>query len=79
MSKTTKQFVLRNLCALAVWFVVITFIIMLYADETDPMPVSIWLRLLISAGIVVFVNIPLVKSIGRIFLNTTPDDPALDD
>ena len=79
MPKFSKQFVLRSLLILTIWFLVITFIIMLYADETDPMPVSIAVRFLISAGIVAFLNIPVVKSIGRIYLNTTPDDADLED
>lgn len=74
-----KKVVLRNLTIFAIWFVVITFLVLIYADETDPMPVSITSRLLIAAGIVGFINIPLVKTIGRIYLNTTPDEDDLDD
>lgn len=70
---------LINLRKLAIWFAVITVVIILYADETDPMPVSIAGRLLIAAGIVIVLNIPFVKAIGRIYLNTKPDDGDLDD
>lgn len=69
----------RHLRLLAIWFVVITVIILLYAEQTEPMPVSIMGRLLIAAGIVVFVNLPFVRAIGRIYLITTPDAPDLDD
>nr|WP_252729717.1 hypothetical protein [Pacificibacter marinus] len=64
---------------LCIWFVVITVIVYLYADDIEPMPVSLFNRLLIAAGIVVFLSIPFVKKIGRIYLNTTPDDADLDD
>ncbi|AML53750.1 hypothetical protein RC74_18870 [Falsihalocynthiibacter arcticus] len=64
---------------MTIWFLVITVIIALYADETDPLPLSIFIRLLIAAGIVIFLNIPFVKAIGRIYLNTTPGDDDLDD
>ncbi|UTH46372.1 hypothetical protein [Loktanella salsilacus] len=62
-----------------IWFAVITVIVLLYADVTDPFPVSVGHRLLIAAGIVVFINLPWVKAIGRIYLRTTPDDGDLDD
>ncbi|WP_236939987.1 hypothetical protein [Falsihalocynthiibacter arcticus] len=57
----------------------IAVIVALYADETDPLPLNISIRLLIAAGIVTFLNIPLVKAIGRVYLNTTPDDGDLED
>ncbi len=79
MSAMSKQGVLRHLRALSIWFVVITVVVALYADNVDPMPVSIVNRLLIAAGIVVFCNLPFVKKIGRIYLNTTPDEGDLDD
>jgi hypothetical protein len=72
-------FSLRSLGKLVIWFVVITVLILLYADETDPLPVSIVDRLLIAASVVVFLNLPIVKAIGRIYLNTTPGDDDLDD
>jgi len=64
---------------LAIWFLVITVVVFLYADDTDPLPVSIISRLLIAAGIVAVLNLPVVTAIGRIYLNTTPDDADLDD
>lgn len=79
VSTGQPQVVLRHLRLLAIWFVVITVIILLYAQETEPMPVSIMGRLLIAAGIVVLVNLPFVRAIGRIYLDTTPDEPDLDD
>jgi hypothetical protein len=74
-----KLFNLRTLRGLVIWFVIITLVIILYADEATPMPLSIADRLLIAAGIVVFLNLPFVKAIGRIYLNTKPDDGDLDD
>ncbi len=53
--------------------------IYLYADDIDRMPVSLLNRLLIAIGIVVFLSIPFIKKIGRIYLNTTPDDGDLED
>ncbi|SFN48110.1 hypothetical protein SAMN04487859_103128 [Roseovarius lutimaris] len=79
MSAISRQYVLRKLQMLCIWFVVITVAIYLYADDNDPMPVSLFDRLLIATGIVVFLSIPFVKKIGRIYLNTTPDDADLDD
>ncbi|WP_354668125.1 hypothetical protein [Pacificibacter marinus] len=79
MSAISRQFILRKLQVLCIWFVVITVIVYLYADDIEPMPVSLFNRLLIAAGIVVFLSIPFVKKIGRIYLNTTPDDADLDD
>ncbi|MDO6723413.1 hypothetical protein Q4560_09060 [Celeribacter halophilus] len=78
MSTPQKQFILRNLRNLVIWFLVITIVIVLYADDINPMPVNIFIRFLIAAGIVVFLNIPFVKAIGRIYLNTTPDDEDLE-
>mgnify|MGYP003680405264 CR=1 FL=1 len=75
----SELFSLRSLGKLVIWFVVITVLILLYADETDPLPVSIVDRLLIAAGVVVFLNLPIVKAIGRIYLNTKPGDDDLDD
>lgn len=79
MSANSKQYVLRKLQLLGIWFVVITVAVHLYSDDLDPMPVSLFSRLLIAAGIVVFLSIPFVKKVGRIYLNTTPDDAGLDD
>ncbi|WP_245667768.1 hypothetical protein [Neptunicoccus sediminis] len=79
MRRPCKKTVISELRALAIWFVVVTVLIYLYADATDPMPVSITSRLLISTGIVAFLNLPFVKAIGRIYLNTTPDDADLED
>lgn len=79
MSAISRQYVLRKLQMLCIWFVVITVAIYLYADDNDLMPVSLFDRLLIATGIVVFLSIPFVKKIGRIYLNTTPDDADLDD
>jgi len=79
VSAISRQYVLRKLQMLCIWFVVITVAIYLYADDNDPMPVSLFDRLLIATGIVVFLSIPFVKKIGRIYLNTTPDDADLDD
>ena len=75
----TSSFILRQLGFVLIWFAVITVIVLLYADVTDPFPVSVGDRLLIAAGIVVFINLPWVKAIGRIYLRTTPDDGDLDD
>lgn len=75
----TSSFILRQLGFVMIWFAVITVIVLLYADVTDPFPVSVGHRLLIAAGIVVFINLPWVKAIGRIYLRTTPDDGDLDD
>lgn len=75
----TSSFILRQLGLILIWFAVITVIVLLYADVTDPFPVSVGHRLLIAAGIVVFINLPWVKAIGRIYLRTTPDDGDLDD
>jgi len=79
VSAISRQYVLRKLQMLCIWFVVITVAIYLYADDNDLMPVSLFDRLLIATGIVVFLSIPFVKKIGRIYLNTTPDDADLDD
>ncbi|WP_237763525.1 hypothetical protein [Falsirhodobacter sp. alg1] len=78
MPTIPKLFILRTLRAIAIWFIVITVIILMYADDVDPMPISIFNRLLIAAGITAFFNIPVVKRIGRIYLNTTPDDGDAD-
>lgn len=43
------------------------------------MPLSVLSRLGIAAAIVAFVNIPLIRKIGHIYLHTTPDDDDLDD
>jgi hypothetical protein len=75
----SPSFILRQLGIVLIWFAVITVIILMYSDETGPFPVSVGHRLLIAAGIVVFVNLPWVKAIGRIYLRTTPDDGDLDD
>jgi len=74
MPNTQKLFVLRTLRAVAIWFLVVTVIISIYADSVDPLPVSIFKRLLIAVGIVIFVNLPVIKAIGRVFRDTTPDD-----
>jgi len=58
---------------------VITVVIYLYADDSDPMPVSLINRLLIATGVIVFLSIPVVQKIGRTYLNTKPDDADLDD
>lgn len=79
MPVNSKRYVLRKLRMLGIWFAVITIIIHLYSDDYDPMPVSLFNRLLVATGIVVFLSIPFVKKIGRIYLNTTPDDADLDD
>ncbi len=79
MPLISRQLVKKNLRALLIWFLVTTFIITLYADELNPLPVSIAGRLAISAAIVAFLNIPFVKAVGRIYLNTTPDDGDLDE
>lgn len=79
MSTPQKQFILRNLRNLIIWFLLITIVIVLYADDINPMPVNLFSRFLIAAGIVITLNIPFVKAIGRIYLNTTPDDADLDD
>ncbi len=79
MSTDHKHFIRHKLQQLAIWFLVITVVIYLYADTTDPIPVTLFSRLLIAAGIVAFLNIPLVKTIGQIYLKTTPDDADLDD
>ncbi|WP_376873626.1 hypothetical protein [Albirhodobacter sp. R86504] len=76
---TSRPVLFRHLRLLAILFLVVTVIIHLYADDADPMPVSTLTRLLIAAGILIVVNLPFVKAIGRIFLNTTPDDGPLDD
>ena len=78
MSSNLKRPMVRYFRSLAVWFLVITVIISLYAESTDPMPVTILTRLMIAAGIVAFLSLPLVRKIGRIYLNTTPDDGDLD-
>ena len=78
MPLISRQLVKKNLRALLIWFLVTTFIT-LYADELNPLPVSIAGRLAISAAIVAFLNIPFVKAVGRIYLNTTPDDGDLDE
>lgn len=79
MSAITRRYVLAKLQLLVIWLVVITVVIFLYADESDPMPVSLLNRLLIAIGIVVFVSLPIVKKIGRIYRDTTPIDDDLDD
>ncbi|MBB3993008.1 membrane protein DedA with SNARE-associated domain [Sulfitobacter undariae] len=79
MPTTQKQFIFRNLRAVAIWFLVVTVLISLYAKSVDPLPVSLLQRLLIAVGIVIFCNIPFVRAIGRIYRDTTPDDGDLDD
>ncbi|WP_394155082.1 hypothetical protein [Loktanella salsilacus] len=71
--------ILRHFGQVLIWFGIITVIIAMYADQISPFPVSIWHRFLIAAGIVVFINLPWVKAIGRIYLRTSPDDGDLDD
>ncbi|MCZ4350927.1 hypothetical protein O4H61_00215 [Roseovarius aestuarii] len=79
MSANSKQYILRKLRLLCIWFVVITVIIHLYSDDSSPMPVSLFNRLLIATGIVIFLSLPFVRKIGQIYLRTTPDDADLDD
>jgi hypothetical protein len=79
VSENSRQYILSKLLLLCIWLVVITVVIYLYADDVDPMPVSLLKRLLIAAGIVVFLSTPFVKKVGRIYLNTTPDDDDLGD
>jgi len=79
VSANSKQYILHKLKLICIWFVVITVVIALYADETNPMPVSLITRFVISASIVAVTSIPFVRKIGRIYLNTTPDDADLDD
>ena len=79
MSAISRQYILSKLQLLCIWFVVITVVIYLYADDSDPMPVSLLNRLLIAAGIVVFLSISFVKKVGGVYLNTNPDDDDLDD
>ena len=75
----SRQYVLGKLRLVAIWFLVLTVIIHLYADPTDPMPVSLVSRLLIALGIVAIASIPLVRKIGRIYRDTPPDDGDLDE
>ncbi|MEL7801681.1 hypothetical protein [Sulfitobacter pontiacus] len=79
MSAISRRNILRKLQLLCIWFIVITVVIYLYADDADPMPVSLLNRLLVAAGVVVFLSIPFVKKVGQIYLSTTPDDGDLDD
>jgi len=69
----------RILLSLAIWFFVVTVVVLIYAKGDDPMPLSFLSRLGIAAGIVAFMNIPLIRKIGHIYLHTTPDDGDLED
>ncbi len=79
MTETPKHPMRRLLISLAVWFLVVTFVVLIYARGDDQMPLSVLGRLGIAAAIVAFVNIPLIRKIGHIYLHTTPDDGDLDD
>lgn len=79
MTATRRQRLFRLLRSIALWFLVITLVILLYAEQTTPMPLSIPARLLLAAAITLVLNLPFVRAIGRIYLNTTPDDADLDD
>ncbi len=74
VSTPPKRFMPRNLRMLALWFLGITVVIVLYADDPDPMPVSIFSRLLVAAGIVAFLNIPFGSVDG---LDAPPDGIAM--
>ncbi|UOA30881.1 hypothetical protein DSM110093_00641 [Sulfitobacter sp. DSM 110093] len=78
MTETPKHPLRRMLISLAIWFLVVTFVVLIYAKGDDPMPLSVLSRLGIAAAIVAFVNIPLIRRIGHIYLHTTPDDGDLD-
>ncbi|HAC49962.1 hypothetical protein A3753_01610 [Sulfitobacter sp. HI0082] len=79
MTDIPKHPMRRLLISLGIWFLVVTFVVLIYAKGDDPMPLSVLSRLGIAAAIVAFVNIPLIRRIGHIYLHTTPDDGDLDD
>ena len=79
MTDIPKHPMRRLLISLGIWFLVVTFVVLIYAKGDDPMPLSVLSRLGIAAAIVAFVNIPLIRRIGHIYLHTTPDEDDLDD